>query len=224
MHSKLPVLVVVLVVGGFFIAHVAGPGTSRASAAREAGEKPEGTKITTRSGEGFKIATFAGGCFWCMEPPFDTLDGVLRTTSGYTAGEKRNPTYKEVSAGKTGHTEAIQITYDPDKITYAELLDVFWRNIDPTTANRQFCDWGSQYRTGIYYDNDEEKRLAEESKRQIEESKKFDAIYTEIEPASAFYEAEEYHQDFYKKNPDHYYSYRKGCGRDNRLRTLWGDK
>ena len=220
MYSKLPVLAVALVIGAFLIIAV-GMTMNRARAAPEAGEKQEGTKIGSE--EAVEIATFAGGCFWCMEPPFDKLDGVLRTTSGYTAGEKRNPTYKEVSAGKTGHTEAVQITYDPDKITYAELLEVFWRNIDPTTANRQFCDWGSQYRTGIYYNTDEEKKLADESKRRIEESKRFDAIYTEIEAASTFYEAEEYHQDFYKKNPDHYYAYRKGCGRDNRLRALWGD-
>jgi len=186
------------------------------------GDENTGTKLAVKSGEGFDVATFAGGCFWCMEPPFDKLDGVLRTTSGYTAGVERNPTYKEVSSGKTGHTEAIQITYDPDKITYAELLEVFWRNIDPTTESRQFCDWGSQYRTGIYYHNDEQKRLAEDSKRAIEQN--FDAVYTEVLAATDFYEAEEYHQDFYKKNPDHYYSYRKGCGRDKRLKALWGDE
>ena len=220
MPTKLLLLVVALMIGGTVIAEM----TRRAVAAPPPGDEKEGTKMPTQSGEGFEIATFAGGCFWCMEPPFDKLDGVLRTTSGYTAGEKKNPTYKEVSAGKTGHTEALQITYDPDKITYADLLYVFWRNIDPTTANRQFCDWGSQYRTGIYYHNDEQKHLAEESQRSIEQSSRFESIYTEIEAASPFYEAEEYHQDFYKKNPDHYYSYRKGCGRDKRLKVLWDDE
>ncbi len=171
------------------------------------------------------VATFAGGCFWCMEPPFDALDGVLSTTAGYTGGSNEYPAYKEVSEGKTGHAEALQVRYDPRKITYVVLLDVFWRNIDPTTANRQFCDWGSQYRSAIFYHNDEQKRLAEESKTELEKSKRFDKpIATEIVRAPTFYPAEAYHQDYYKKNPDNYTSYRKGCGRDARLNELWGKK
>jgi len=169
------------------------------------------------------VATFAGGCFWCMEPPFDKIDGVTSTTSGYTAGRKTNPTYKEVSAGRTGHTEAVQIVYDPNKVSYEELLDIFWRNIDPTTPNRQFCDKGNQYRTGIFYHDEEQKRLAEESKSALEQNKPFkQEIVTEITVASKFYAAEDYHQDYYQKNPIRYKFYRHGCGRDNRLRELWG--
>lgn len=168
-------------------------------------------------------ATFAGGCFWCMEPPFDALDGVISTTSGYTGGQKQNPTYKEVSAGVTGHTEAVQVIYDPRKISYAQLLEVFWRNIDPTTADRQFCDSGSQYRTGIFYHDEEQKRLAEESKRTLEKSGRLgQPIVTEITAAPEFYPAEEYHQDYYKKNPVRYKFYRYNCGRDQRLEELWG--
>jgi peptide-methionine (S)-S-oxide reductase len=173
--------------------------------------------------DGRAVATFAGGCFWCMEPPFDALDGVLSTTSGYTGGPEENPTYKQVSSGKTGHTEAIQIVYDPDKISYAELLQVFWRNIDPTTTDRQFCDWGSQYRTAIFYHDDAQKKLALSTKKYIETVGLLDnPIVTEIVMVTEFYPAEDYHQDFYKKNPDHYKSYRRGCGRDRRLQELWG--
>lgn len=167
-------------------------------------------------------ATFAGGCFWCMEHPFDEIDGVKSTISGYTGGHKKNPTYEEVSAGETGHTEAVQITYDPEKVSYQELLDIFWHNIDPTVKNRQFCDVGSQYRSGIYYHDEEQKRLAEESKEELNNSKRFKKIHTEIEPASVFYPAEEYHQDYYIKNPIRYRLYRYGCGRDKRLEELWG--
>ncbi len=171
------------------------------------------------------IATFAGGCFWCMEPPFDDLKGVVATISGYTSGQKANPTYEEVSAGRTGHTEAIRVVYDPAQISYAQLLDVFWRNHDPLTANRQFCDRGNQYRAGIYPHTPEQQRLAEESKRALEKSGRFkQPIVTEIVPAGAFYRAEEYHQDYYKKNPLKYKFYRYNCGRDARLRELWGDK
>jgi peptide-methionine (S)-S-oxide reductase len=166
-------------------------------------------------------ATFAGGCFWCMEPPFDKLDGVISTISGYTGGKKKNPTYEEVSAGNTGHAEAVQVTYDPKKITYEKLLDVFWHNIDPLTPNRQFCDTGSQYRTAIFYYDETQKRLAEESKKAL--SKHFkERIVTEIVPASEFYPAEEYHQDYYIKNPLRYKFYRYNCGRDQRLEALWG--
>ena len=173
--------------------------------------------------DGKATATFAGGCFWCMEPPFDKLDGVHSTISGYIGGTQKNPTYKEVSNGRTGHTEAVQVTYDPSKITYAELLEVFWRNIDPTVKDRQFCDWGSQYRTGVFYHDAEQKKLAEASKQKILDTTKIRPIVTEITQAMTFYPAEEYHQDFYKKNPAHYKRYRVGCGRDKRLAELWGD-
>jgi len=168
-------------------------------------------------------ATFAGGCFWCMQPPFDGLDGVISTTVGYTGGHTRNPTYEEVESGGTGHTEAIQITYDPKKIGYAKLLDVFWHNIDPLTPNGQFCDLGTQYRSAIFYHNDEQKRLAEESKKTLETSGRVqEPIVTEIVPASAFYPAEDYHQGYYRKNPVRYHYYRYRCGRDQRLDKLWG--
>jgi peptide-methionine (S)-S-oxide reductase len=166
-------------------------------------------------------ATFAGGCFWCMEPPYDKLDGVMSTISGYAGGKKKNPTYEEVSAGNTGHTEVVQVTYDPKKITYEKLLDVFWRNVDPLTANRQFCDVGSQYRTAIFYHDENQKRLAEESKKAL--SKRFkEPIVTEIVAATEFYPAEDYHQDYYIKNPLRYKYYRYNCGRDQRLEALWG--
>jgi len=167
-------------------------------------------------------ATFAGGCFWCMEPPFDKLDGVISTTSGYTGGQLKNPTYEEVSAGGTGHAEALQVVYDPAKINYAQLLEVFWRNIDPTVKDRQFCDVGNQYRTAVFYHDDEQKRLALESKQRLEKSGKLGVIQTEIVPAGPFYPAEDYHQDYYKKNPIRYKYYRWSCGRDQRLEELWG--
>ena len=168
-------------------------------------------------------ATFAGGCFWCMEPPYDKLDGVISTTSGYIGGQKNNPTYEEVSSGRTGHTEAVQVVYDPKKVSYEKLLDVFWRNIDPTVKDRQFCDVGSQYRTGIFYHDDEQNRLAEASKIALDKSKPFKAaIVTEITRAGEFYAAEDYHQDYYLKNPVRYKFYRNGCGRDERLQQLWG--
>jgi len=173
---------------------------------------------------GHAIATFAGGCFWCMEPPYDELDGVISTTSGYTGGHKQNPTYEEVSAGTTGHTEAVQVVYDPKRISYERLLEVFWRNIDPVTPNAQFCDHGTQYRSGIFYHDAAQRRLADESKRVLEASGRFPApIVTEIVAAGNFYPAEEYHQDYYKKNPIRYKFYRTSCGRDRRLAELWGD-
>ncbi len=170
-----------------------------------------------------ETATFAGGCFWCVEADFDKVEGVISTTSGYIGGDKKNPTYTQVSAGGTGHTEAVQIVYDPAKVTYAELLKVLWRNIDPTTPNRQFCDAGSQYRAEIFHHNEKQKDLAEQSKREIESTKSFEApIVTQITMASEFYPAEEYHQDYYLKNPIRYKIYRYGCGRDKRLKQLWG--
>lgn len=169
------------------------------------------------------VATFAGGCFWCMEPPFDQLDGVISTTSGYTGGHTNKPTYEQVSAGATGHAEAVRIVYDPSKINYAKLLEVYWRNVDPTTPNRQFCDSGSQYRSAIFYHDDTQKRLAEQSKQALQKSKPFPGpIVTEITAATEFYPAEDYHQDYYLKNPIRYKLYRYGCGRDRRLQELWG--
>jgi len=169
------------------------------------------------------MATFAGGCFWCMEPPYDKLDGTVSTTVGYTGGFINNPNYEGVSSGRTGHAEAIRIVFDPTRVSYAKLLEVFWRNIDPTTPNRQFCDVGSQYRTAIFYHSVQQKRLAEESKRTLEESGRLTTpAVTEIVPASDFYPAEEYHQNYYKKNPLRYKFYRFTCGRDRRLKELWG--
>ena len=171
-----------------------------------------------------EIATFAGGCFWCMEPPFDKVEGVISTTSGYTGGNKVNPTYKQVSSGSTGHAEAIQIEYDPAKVSYEELLAVFWKNIDPTTENRQFCDNGSQYRSGIFYHNDAQKNAAEKSLNKLNQTKPFDeSVVTEITSATTFYPAEEYHQDYYQKNPLRYKYYRFACGRDSRLEKIWGE-
>jgi peptide-methionine (S)-S-oxide reductase len=158
-----------------------------------------------------------------MEPPFDKLDGVISTISGYTGGTTQRPTYEQVSGGRTGHTEAVQVTYDPSKVSYEKLLDVFWRNIDPTVKDRQFCDIGSQYRSAIFVHDAEQRRLAEASKARLERSKPFkEAIVTPIVDASAFHPAEEYHQDYYLKNPIRYRYYRSGCGRDDRLTELWG--
>ena len=171
------------------------------------------------------VATFAGGCFWCMEPPFDKLPGVISTTSGYTGGKVANPTYEQVSSGGTGHAEAVQVVYDPSKITYQQLLAVFWRNIDPHDAGGQFCDRGDQYRTAIFVHDETQRRLAEESKRALERGGRLKKpIVTEIVTAGPFYAAEEYHQDYYVKNPVRYKFYRQNCGRDARLRQVWGDE
>ena len=170
-------------------------------------------------------ATFAGGCFWCMEHPFDELPGVVSVTSGYTGGHTRNPTYEQVSAGGTGHAESVQILYDPARIGYDKLLTRFWHNIDPTVKDRQFCDSGHQYRSAIFYHNEEQRRLALQSKQALEGNKPFKgSILTEIVAASGFYPAEEYHQHYYKKNPLRYHYYRLSCGRDHRLKELWGDQ
>ncbi len=168
-------------------------------------------------------ATFAGGCFWCMEPPFDKLDGVVSTTSGYIGGKTANPTYREVSDGDTGHAEAVEIVYDPAKISYEKLLDVFWRNIDPTVKDRQFCDNGSQYRSAIFYHDEQQKKAAQTAKAELMKSRPFKGdIVTEVTAASTFYPAEDYHQDYYVKNPVKYQFYRFNCGRDSRLKELWG--
>jgi peptide-methionine (S)-S-oxide reductase len=171
-----------------------------------------------------ETAVFAMGCFWCAETAFEGLPGVVSVVSGYTGGREANPTYEQVSAGKTGHAEAVQVTFDPARIGYAELLDLFWRNIDPTSAGGQFCDRGKQYRSALYWRGETQRRLAEASKRALEATpQRFDGkIVTEIVAASTFWPAEEYHQDFYRKNPARYGSYRKGCGRDRRLEELWG--
>ncbi len=171
-----------------------------------------------------EYAIFAGGCFWCMEAPFDKLDGVISVTPGYTGGQKKNPTYKEVSAGGTGHAEAVQIAFDPSKISYTRLLDVFWHNIDPTVQDRQFCDQGHQYRSAIFYASEQQRAAALKSREALSKSKPFPAaIVTEITAASQFYPAEEYHQHYYKKNPLRYRYYRSSCGRDKRLQELWGN-
>lgn len=175
--------------------------------------------------EGQAVATFAGGCFWCMEPPFDDIEGVQATIVGYTGGAEQNPTYKQVSYGKTGHTEAIQVRYDPEQVTYERLLAVFWRNIDPTAVDRQFVDVGAQYRTGIFYHDAEQKKLAEQSKKAVAASGRFDEkIVTPVVPAARFWRAEEYHQNYYKKSPTNYKRYRRGSGRDPFIKKYWGDR
>ncbi len=169
-------------------------------------------------------AVFAGGCFWCIEADFEKLPGVIAAESGYTAGKTVNPTYEQVSAGGTGHTEAIRVSYDPAKVSYKQLVEYFWRHIDPTVKDRQFCDIGTQYRSGIYWQNEAERKIAEASRDALLKSGKLKQIHTEIVAASAFYPAEEYHQDYYKKNPIRYAYYRNGCGRDARVQEIWGGK
>ena len=170
------------------------------------------------------VAIFAGGCFWCMEPPFDVLDGVVSTTSGYIGGSVDDPTYEQVSAGATGHAEAVRIEFDPTKVSYEKLLDVFWHNVDPTDAGGQFCDRGSQYRTSVFVLDDDQRAAAEASKARLATTKPFAGeIVTPIVDAGTFWPAEEYHQDYYEKNPLRYKYYRWGCGRDARLEQLWGD-
>ena len=199
--------------GLVLLACVAQPGLGRAEIAQET----SATMATTEK------ATFAGGCFWCMEGPFEQLPGVLSVTSGYTGGTKENPTYEEVSSGSTGHAESIQIVYDPSKLTYQTLLETFWRQIDPTQVDGQFADHGRQYRSAIFYHSDEQKRLAESSKDALAKSGKFNKpIVTEIAPAGPFYPAEDYHQDYYKKNPLRYNLYKIGSGRAGFLQRTWG--
>ena len=167
------------------------------------------------------VATFAGGCFWCMEPPFEALPGVVSVTSGYTGGTKKDPTYEEVSDGGTGHAESVEIRYDPAKVGFEKLLDVYWHNIDPTVADRQFCDVGSQYRSAIFV-HDAAQRQAAEASLQAVQRKLGVPVKTQIVDAGPFYPAEEYHQDYYKKNPLRYAYYRHGCGRDARVQQIWG--
>ena len=179
--------------------------------------------IFTAAANQNETAIFAGGCFWCVESDFDKVAGVSETLSGYIGGHVHNPSYEQVTAGVTGHTEAVKITFDPQTVSYTELLNIFWHSIDPTTKDSQFCDHGSQYRSGIFYTSKQQKEQAENSKRALMESKPFKApIVTEITQASTFYAAEDYHQDYYKKNPIRYKFYRYNCGRDKRLEKLWG--
>ncbi len=174
---------------------------------------------TPAAPNGFAKATFAGGCFWCMVHPFEELKGVVKVTSGYAGGRTADPSYEEVSAGGTGHRESVEIIYDPRQISYAKLLDVFWHNIDPTDNEGQFCDHGGQYRSAIFYHDAQQKQLAEASKAALQKRMQ---VYTDILPAASFYPAEEYHQDYYKKNPVRYRFYRLNCGRDHRLQQIWG--
>lgn len=169
-----------------------------------------------------ETATFAGGCFWCVQHDFDEVDGVVSTTAGYTGGTVANPTYEQVSAGKTGHVESVQVTYDPSKVSYEQLLNVYWHNIDPTRSDGQFCDKGNQYRPVIFYHNAMQKELAEKYKQRLIAENKIKPIEVEILPAQTFYPAEEYHQEYYQKNPIRYKYYRFNCGRDARLRQIWG--
>lgn len=183
--------------------------------------------LTLGQGQGQErtaTAVFAGGCFWCVEEVFDKVPGVLSTTSGYIGGKKTDPTYEEVSAGGTDHAEAVEVKYDPAKVSYAQLLEVFWRNIDPTTKDRQFCDGGDQYRAAIFYVGAEQKKLAEASKQMIVASKRFKRVYVDVDAATQFYPAEEYHQDYYTKNPLRYKYYKFTCGREQTLERIWGRK
>ncbi len=178
----------------------------------------------TQAAQAKATAIFAGGCFWCIEKDFEKLPGVIEVESGYTAGRTTQPTYEQVSAGQTGHTEAVRVIYDPAKVSYSQLVEYFWRHIDPTVKDRQFCDSGSQYRSGIYWQNETERKVAEASRDELLKSKRFPVIYTELAVASTFWMAEDYHQDYYKKNPLRYNYYRISCGRDARVEELWGKR
>jgi len=169
-----------------------------------------------------ETAIFAGGCFWCMEPVFDKVPGVLSVIPGYIGGNTREPSYQEVCSGDTGHLEAVQIRFDPDQVSYRELLELFWRNIDPSTRNRQFCDFGTQYQTAIFYTNEPQRKEAEASKKELEQSRPW-PIATQLRSATIFYPAEEYHHQYYRKNPLNYQRYQEGCGRRGRLKELWGE-
>ena len=186
---------------------------------------PAPPPVDAAAGGGLATATFAGGCFWCVESDFDMVPGVVETVSGYTGGTTANPTYRQVTGGGTGHYEAVRIRYDPEKVSYERLLHVFWRSVDPTDAGGQFCDRGASYRTAIFAGTEEERRLAEASKEAIERSGVLEqGVATPVEPLKEFYPAEDYHQDYYEKNPVRYRFYRFSCGRDARVRELWGDQ
>ncbi len=202
-------------------------GLSLALAASSGAGTEAGAQGATRQAEppaaGLAVATFAGGCFWCLEPPFDRLEGVVSTTSGYTGGTVAGPSYKQVSGGGTGHVEAVRVVYDPAKVDYRTLLDVFWRNVDPLDAAGQFCDRGHEYRAAVFAHGEEQRRLAEASKAALAASGRFERpIAVAVEPARDFYVAEDYHQDYYVKNPARYRYYRWNCGRDARLEQVWG--
>lgn len=183
----------------------------------------EGEKMNDSGKNGYREATFAGGCFWCMQPPFDSLSGVVETVVGYSGGTERNPTYKQVAHGKTSHAEAVRIVFDPKKISYETLLETFWMNIDPTQENGQFADRGRHYRTAIFYHDDSQKREALASKKKLEESGRFSKpVVTSVEKLTSFYRAEEYHQKYYEKNPVHYNAYKKGSGRSGFIERTWG--
>lgn len=204
-----------MVIGVLLAALSSAPAAHAAPAAGKPMTKPNAPALSE--------AIFAGGCFWCEETAFEGVKGVATVVSGYTGGHKLNPTYEEVSSGSTGHAESVKVRYDPSKISYAQLLDIFWHNVDPTQADGQFCDHGTQYRSAIFFSGEAQKQLALESKERIEASGRLHApIVTQIVPASKFYPAEEYHQDFYKKSPVRYHAYRIGCGRDRRLAEIWG--
>lgn len=188
-------------------------------------EAPSETVVQAQLASGaLRSAVFAGGCFWCMEGPFEKFPGVVSVVSGYAGGAEPNPTYDQVGHGRTGHAEVVQVVYDPKKVTYEALLETYWHNVDPTQADGQFCDRGRQYRTVVFYANDAEKAAVLASKARLESTAKLPGpIVTEVVPAAQFYPAEGYHQDFYRTNPERYQSYREGCGRDRRLKALWGD-
>jgi len=193
------------------------------SLCKSEGAAKEGGSSVMKENDKHQKATFAGGCFWCMEPPFENLEGVVDVVPGYAGGQTENPTYEQVSSGRTGHLEVVQITFDPAKISYQELVDVFWTQIDPTDGGGQFVDRGSQYETAIFYHDDEQKRVAEESKARLQKSGRYSKpIVTEIRKFEAFYEAEDYHKDFYKKSPGRYNTYKSGSGREQYLRKFWG--
>ena len=177
--------------------------------------------FTTAAQAATATAVFAGGCFWCTESDFEKLPGVVAAESGYTGGKTASPTYESVSAGSTGHTEAVRVTYDPAQVSYAQLVEFFWRTIDPTEKDRQFCDVGNQYRSGIYWGSEAERKVAEASLATLQKSGQFKNIYTEVQKAAPFYVAEDYHQDYYKKNPLRYKYYRSSCGRDAQIRRVW---
>ena len=192
---------------------------------QQAQDRQAQARQAVRPGAPLDTAVFGGGCFWCVEEAFDEVNGVVSTVSGYTGGDLANPTYEQVSSGRTGHVEVVQVVYDPSKVTYPQLLNVFWRNVDPLTPNRQFCDVGRQYRSAIFYQDAEQRRQAAASKQALERSGRFkQPIVTELLAAARFYPAEEYHQDYYQKNPVRYKYYKFSCGRAQRLEKLWGKK
>jgi len=196
-------------------------GCTEAAAPEPAAMPPAVVAAPTVHGKPMAYAVFAGGCFWCIEADFEKLPGVAAVESGYTAGKAPNPTYEAVSAGHTGHTEAVRVLYDPAKVSYSQLVEYFWRHIDPTVKDRQFCDVGNQYRSGIYWQSDNERQTAEASRDALLKTGRFATIHTELAPASPFYLAEDYHQDYYKKNELRYSYYRLSCGRDARVKKLW---